>query len=49
MKRVQELTCLSKYSYNLHDEVEWTADVLEDAQDAAGSAVDDAAIDDPKE
>lgn len=49
VKRIQELTHLSRYSYNLHDEVEWAADVLEDAQDAAGSAVDDAAIDDPKE
>lgn len=49
VKRVQELTRLSKYSYNLHDEVEWAADVLEDAQNAAGSAAGDAATDDPKE
>ena len=49
VKRVQELTRLSKYSYNLHDEVEWAADVLEDAQNAAGSVADDAATDDPKE
>ncbi len=49
VKRIQELTRLSRYSYNLHDEVEWAADVLEDAQNAAGSAADDAATDDPKE
>ena len=49
VKRVQELTRLSKYSYNLHDEVEWAADVLEDAHDAAGPAADGAAIDEPKE
>lgn len=49
VKRVQELTRLSKYSHNLHDEVEWAADVLEDAQDAAGSAAGDATTDDPKE
>ena len=36
VKRIQELTRLSRYSYNLHDEVEWAADVLEDAQNAAG-------------
>lgn len=49
VKRIQELTRLSRYSYNLHDEVEWAADVLEDAQNAAGSVADDAATDDPKE
>lgn len=49
VKRVQELTRLSKYSYNLHDEVEWAADVLEDAHDAAGPAADGATIDEPKE
>lgn len=49
VKRIQELTRLSRYSYNLYDEVEWAADVLEDAQNAAGSVADDAATDDPKE
>lgn len=49
VKRVQELTRLSRYSYNLHDEVEWAEDVLEDAQDTAGPAADDMVTAAPKE
>ena len=49
VKRIQELTRLSRYSYNLHDEVEWAEDVLEDAQDTAGPAADDMVTAAPKE
>lgn len=45
IKRIWELTRLSKYSYNDYDEIEWMEDILEEAHDTAGDAPEDT---DPK-